>query len=81
MQHLGWSKLLFAGGPGSSKAEKVEMLMNRLPSSLHHVNVGKLLSEHFSNINIKDRSPSSKKQIDIKGQFSDWQKGWLCVVM
>ena len=67
----------FAGGPGSAKAEKIEMLMNKLPDSLRHINVGKLLSEHFSDIHIKDRSPSSKEQTDAKEQLSDWQNGEL----
>ena len=51
--------------------------MNKLPASLHHVNVGKLLSEYFNNKNIKDGSQSSQEQTDIKTQFSEWQNGEL----
>ena len=64
LQYSNYKYVVFAGGPGSSKAEKIDKIMNNLNDSFQHINVGKLLTEQLSDINTKDRfPPKMEKQI------------------
>ena len=64
------------GGPGSSKAEQVDSILNR--DRFCHVNVGKLLYEQLKGQNRNGVLPGAKgSTTNAQKYYSDWQNGEL----
>ena len=64
------------GGPGSSKAEQVDSILNK--DRFSHVNVGKLLFEQLKGQNRNGVIPGSNGTTkNAQKYFSDWQNGEL----
>ena len=65
-----------SGGPGSSKADQVESVLNR--DRFCHVNVGKLLFEQLKGQNRNGVLPGANgTKKSVQKYFSDWQNGEL----
>ena len=64
------------GGPGSSKAEQVDSILNR--DRFCHVNVGKLLFEQLKGKNRNGVLPGANgSTTNAQKYYSDWQNGEL----
>ena len=64
------------GGPGSSKADQVDSILNR--DRFCHVNVGKLLFEQLKGQNRNGVLPGANgSTTNAQKYYSDWQNGEL----
>ena len=68
--------LLFcSGGPGSSKAEQVDKIIDKV--RFYHINMGKILIEELKHPHVKNGLSTNNETTNAQKYFADWQNGEL----